>query len=176
MLKLTMKFLIHDFSYYFEQYGITKRQLKNSYEKNQSVGDYAWSILQKILYEIVAAYQKRDIRLEDFYAKNSDTYKQMAYVLKLEKKDSRKIQTLQFKNEVKNMELAYPGLIGVKILSYGCCAGCHPYNNQILTVEEALILAKTTETRCNPRFEKYSRCTFIPEIKDEENNPVKIAF
>jgi hypothetical protein len=175
MIKVTMKSLVDDFGYYFKKYGITQKQLKDSYEKDQSIGDHAWSIFQKILTEIAIAYQNSKISLQDFYNKTSDTYQQMAYLLKLEKKDSRKIQSLQFENEVKYMELAYSDLIGVKILSYGCCDGCHPFNNRILTIEEALEFAKTTETRCQPRFEKSSRCTLVPEIKEDENSPIKLT-
>ncbi len=170
-----MESLVDDFGYYFKKYGITQKQLKDCYEKNQSIGDYAWSIFQKILSEIAIAYQNGTISLQDFYNKTGDTYRQMAYLLKLGKKDSRKIQSLQFENEVKYMELAYSDLVGVKILSYGCCDGCHPYNNKILTIDEALEFAKTTETRCQPKFKKNSRCTLIPEIKEDENSPIKLT-
>jgi hypothetical protein len=171
-----MQSLVDDFGYYFKKYGITQKQLRDYYGKDQSIGDYAWSIFQKILSEIAMAYQNRTISLQDFYNKTGDTYRQMAYLLKLEKKDSRKIQSLQFENEVKYMQLAYSDLIGVKILSYGCCDGCHPYNNRVLTVEEALKFAKTTETRCQPRFEKNSRCTLVPETKEDKNSPIKLTM
>ena len=121
-------------------------------------------------------YFRGSLHLQDFYNKTADTNRQMAYLLKLEKKDSRRIQSVQFENEIKYMELAYLNLIGVKILSYGCCDGCHPYNNRILTIKEALEFAKTTETRCQPRFEKNSRCTLIPEIKEDKNSPIKLAM
>jgi len=170
-----MKSLIDDFGYYFKKYGITQKQLKDCYDKEQSIGDYAWSIFQKILSEIAIAYQKETISLQDFYNKSGYTYRQMAYLLKLENKDSRKIQSLQFENEVKYIELAYSDLIGVKILSYGCCDGCHPYNNRILTIEEALEFAKSTETRCQPRFERSSRCTLIPETNEDANSPIKLT-
>ena len=176
MLKVTMKLVIEDFGYYFKKYGITQKQLKDCYPKDQSLGDYAWSIFQKILSEIAIAYQKGSITSQDFYNKSGDTYRQMAYLLKLERKDSRKIQGLQFENEVQYMSLAYPDLLGIKILSYGCCDGCHPYNNQILTIEEALQFAKLTNIRCQPKFEKNSRCTLIPETKEDENSPIKLTF
>jgi hypothetical protein len=175
-MKLTIKSLFEDFGYYFEKYGITQKELKAFYNKKESIGDYAWQIFQKILSEIAIALQKGSITLKDFYNKTSDTYKQMAYLLKLEGKDSRKIQGLQFENEVKYMELAYDDLIGIKVLSYGCCDGCHPYNNRILSVNEALEFAKNIQVRCQPKYQNFSRCTLIPEIKENENSPIKVTY
>ncbi len=175
-MKLTMKAFVEDFASYFKKYGITQKQLKEFYSKEQSIEDYAWTIFQKILSEIVNAFEKRQISLEDFYNKTGDTYRQIAYLLKLEKKDSRRIQALQFENEVRHMEIAFPELIGVKIFSYGCCDGCHKYHNQILTIEEAIEFAKNTEERCKPRFDKNSRIALIPEIKENENSPIKLTL
>ncbi len=171
-----MKSLIEDFGYYFEKYGITQKELKAFYNKKESIGNYAWQIFQKILAEIAIALQKGNITLKDFFNKASDTYKQMAYLLKLEGKDARKIQGLQFEHEVKYIELAYNDLIGIKVLSYGCCEGCHPYNNRILLVSEALEFARNTAIRCQPKYENVSRCTLIPEIKEDENSPIKITY
>ena len=58
-----MKSLVDDFGYYFKKYGITQKQLEDCYEKDQSIGDYAWSIFQKILSEIAIAYEKGTITL-----------------------------------------------------------------------------------------------------------------
>ncbi len=85
MVKVTIKSLVDDFGYYFKKYGITQKQLQDCYEKDQSISDYAWSILQKILTEIASAYHNSKISLQDFYNKTGDTYRQMAYLLKLGK-------------------------------------------------------------------------------------------
>ncbi len=175
-MKLTMKSLIEDFGYYFEKYGVTQKVLKAFYDKKESIEDYAWQIFQKILAEIAISLQKESITLKDFYNKTSDTYKQMAYLLKLEHEDARKIQGLQFEHEVKYMDLAYDELIGIKVLSYGCCEGCHPYNNRILSVSEALEFATNTAIRCHPKYENVSRCTLIPELKEDESSPIKITY
>lgn len=146
--------------------------MKKTIQQETILGQFS----KKILTEIAIIYQNSEINLEDFYKKTGDTYGQMPYLLNLENKDSRRIQSLQFKNEVKSLALAYSDLIGIKILSYGCCDGCHLFNNRILTLEEALEFAKTTESRCHPRFEKSSRCTLVPEIKKDENSPVKLSI
>ncbi len=170
-----MKSLVNDFGYYFSKYGITPKQLKENYENNQSIGDFAGEIFQKNLSKIASDFNTDVITLLDFYDKTADTYQKMAYLLKLENKDGRKIQPLYFENKVKYMELFFLDLKGVRILSYGCCEGCHPYHNKILTISESLEFAQATETRCQPKYEKYSRCTLVPEIKEDENSPFKIT-
>jgi len=174
-MKLTMKSLIEDFGYYFKKYGITQKQLKKFYSKDESIEDYAWTLFQKILLEIGDALQKGGINMQDFYKMTGETYRYMAYLLALEKKDSRRIQALQFENEIKYMDLTYSNLLGVEIFSYGCCDECHKYHNKILSVPEALEFAKNTEARCHPRFNKNSRVTLIAKTQENENSLIKVT-
>jgi hypothetical protein len=175
MKKLTVKDLIQDFGSYFNKYGITQKQLRKEYDKQQSVADYAWTILQKILDEASQQLKANNISLKDFYDTTASTYKQMAYLLKLQSKDSRGVQRLAFEHEVKLIELAYSNLLGVKVFSYGCCDGCQPFHNMILSVEEALAFAKKTEVRCNPRHDNFCRTILIPEMKPDESTPIKLS-
>ena len=171
-----MKSFLEDFKHYFEEFGISQKQLRELYKKEESVADYGWQVFQKVLQEIASDYQRGRFDKKEFHHKQANTYKQMAYLLKLEDKDSRHIQSLEFENEVRYMELNYPDLIGVKILSYGCCDGCHPYNNRVLPIDEALTFAIETHLRCRPLYTLYSRCTLIPVTSDDDLDVVTMTL
>ena len=174
--KITITSLKDDFGYYFKKYGISNSDLTKAYDKHQSVADFARSIFNKILNEIAVALKNDVINLESFYEKTSDTYGQMAYLLKLEGKDNRRIKGLEFENTVKHYELCFSDLIGIKIFSVNCCSECDAFHNKILTVSEALDFAKDTEFRCHPKYDNCNKCTLIAETKEDPNSPIKITF
>jgi hypothetical protein len=160
--KLSMKLIINEFGTFLNEYGITQKKIRESYDKKYSLEEYCNAIFDKIFASIQEAFNNKTLTENDYYRRLRDLNQNQAYLLKTQEKDSRKYDWLSKECSIKYW-LDDEKITGFTITPWGHgCAACEKCKYNFVNKREVWEVFNYLKDNCTPKYYTFCHLFFAP--------------